>query len=244
MATTVNVLEDVLTYAIWPVLAASVGAVVSAWRQPRAALRSSLQHFAAGVVFSVVGVELLPDILRQHKPVPVIIGFTLGIVALLALRSFGPSEESVKRNPGKLPLAFLFAMGIDILIDGFLIGIGFAAGSKEGKLLAFALTIELLSLGVATVMTLTEAAIPRRKAAVVTSIGAFFILIGAGLGGTVLHGLSDTVMELVLSFGLAALLFLVVEELLVAAHEVPETPLIASTFFAGFLLFLVLGIVM
>ena len=244
MTTTVNVLENVLTYAIWPVLAASVGAVVSAWSQPGAALRSSLQHFAAGVVFSVVGVELLPDILRQHKPVPVIIGFTLGIVALLALRSFGPSEESVKRNPGKLPLAFLFAMGIDILIDGFLIGIGFAAGAKEGKLLAFALSVELLSLGIATVMTLTEAAIPRRKAVVVTSIGASFILIGAGLGGTVLHGLSDTGMELVLSFGLAALLFLVVEELLVAAHEVPETPLIASTFFAGFLLFLVLGIVM
>jgi ZIP family zinc transporter len=51
-------------------------------------------------------------------------------------------------------------------------------------------------------------------------------------------------MELVLSFGLAALLFLVVEELLVEAHEVPETPLITSTFFAGFLLFLVLGIVL
>jgi ZIP family zinc transporter len=196
------------------------------------------------VVFSVVGVELLPDILRQHKAVPVIIGFTLGIAALLTIRSFGPSEESLKRNPGKLPLAFLFAMGIDILIDGFLIGIGFSAGVKEGKLLALALTVELLSLGIATVVTLTGAGIPQRKAVIVTSAGAGLILIGAGLGSTVLRGLSDTGMELVLSFGLAALLFLVVEELLVEAHEVPETPLITSTFFVGFLLFLVLGIVM
>lgn len=244
MAITQIGLGDVLTYAIWPTLAATFGAVACAWRQPGPALRSCLQHFAAGVVFSVVGVELLPDILRQHRAVPVIIGFTLGIAALLMLRYVGPSEEALKRNPGKLPAAFLFAMGIDILIDGFLIGIGFAAGAKEGKLLAFALTVELLSLGIATVVTLTGLGIPQKKAVIVTSAGAGLILVGAGLGSTVLRGFSDTGMELVLSFGLAALLFLVVEELLVEAHEVPETPLITSTFFVGFLLFLVLGIVM
>lgn len=244
MDTKLKVLAEVLMYAIWPVLAAIVGASIAAWRQPGAGLRSALQHFAAGVVFSVVGVELLPDILREQKAVPVIVGFTLGIASLLALRALGPSEESIKRSSGKVPLTFLCAMGVDILIDGFLIGIGFAAGAKEGKLLTFALTVELLSLGIATVVTLTEAAIPRRKAIVVTSAGASFILVGAGLGGTVLRGLSHTGMELVLSFGLAALLFLVVEELLVEAHEVPETPLITSTFFLGFLLFLVLGIVM
>ena len=244
MAPALNTLENVLVYAIWPALAAVLGAIVCAWRKPGPALRSSLQHFAAGVVFSVVGVELLPDILREHKPVPVIVGFTAGIAALLALRSFGPSGGSLKNNPGKLPFPFLFAMALDILIDGFLIGIGFAAGAKEGKLLAFALTVELLSLGIATVVTLTDAAIPRKRAIVVTSFCASLILVGAGLGGTALRGLSHTGMELVLSFGLAALLLLVVEELLVEAHEVPETPLITSTFFAGFLLFLVLGIVL
>lgn len=244
MAITQIGLSDVLTYAAWPTLAAAMGAVASAWRQPGPALRSCLQHFAAGVVFSVVGVELLPDILRQHKAVPVIIGFTLGIAALLILRSMSPSEEALKRSSGALPVAFLFAMGVDILVDGFLIGIGFAAGAKEGKLLAFALTVELLSLGIATVVTLTGLGTPQKKAVIVTSAGACLILVGAGLGSTILRGLSDTGMELVLSFGLAALLFLVVEELLVEAHEVPETPLITSTFFVGFLLFLVLGIVM
>lgn len=244
MARTVNVLESVLVYSIWPVAAAIVGASIAALRPPGAVLRSCLQHFAAGVVFSVVAVELLPDIVRLHKAVPLIAGFTLGIAALLALRSFGPSEESLERNPGKVPIAFSFAMGIDILIDGFLIGIGFAAGAKEGKLLAFALTVELLSLGIANFVTLTQAAVPRGKAILVTSALACLIPAGAALGGTVLRGFSDAGKDLVLSFGLAALLFLVVEELLVEAHEVPETPLITSTFFAGFLLFLVLGIIL
>ena len=244
MVKTENVLQNALLYATWAVATAVLGAFISAWRQPGEAVRSSLQHFAAGVVFSVVGVELLPDILRQHNPVPVVIGFTLGIAALLALRSFGPSEESLKLNPGRLPGSFLFAMGVDIFIDGFLIGIGFAVGAKEGKLLAFAVMIELLSLGLATVATLTQATVSRKRAAIVTSALASVILVGAALGGSVLRGLSDTGIEIVLSFGLAALLFLVVEELLVEAHEVPETALITSAFFAGFLIFLVLGIVM
>jgi ZIP family zinc transporter len=244
MSSSVASLEGVLLYAIWPVAAAIIGAVLAAYRQPGPALRSSLQHFAAGVVFSVVGVELLPDIMRQHNPVAVIIGFTLGIVALLALRTFGPSEESMKERPGTLPGPFLFAMAIDILIDGFLIGIGFTAGAKEGKLLALGLAAELLSLGTATVVTLTQNRVPARKAVLVTSAGASLILVGACAGVTVLKKLSESSMEIVLSFGLAALLFLVVEELLVEAHEVPETPLITSTFFAGFLLFLILGIVL
>ncbi|HMT14344.1 MAG TPA: hypothetical protein PKE19_06295, partial [Aestuariivirga sp.] len=38
-----------------------------------------------------------------------------------------------------------------------------------------------------------------------------------------------------LSFGLMALLYLVTEELLVEAHEKPDSPLISALFFVGFL---------
>ncbi|RZK58532.1 MAG: DUF543 domain-containing protein, partial [Hymenobacter sp.] len=56
-----------------------VGAVVAVQRPPGPALRSAILHFAAGVVFSVVAVELLPDIVRQHAPIEVGIGFGLGV---------------------------------------------------------------------------------------------------------------------------------------------------------------------
>ena len=45
---------------------------------------------------------------------------------------------------------------------------------------------------------------------------------------------------LLLGFGCAALLYLVTEELLVEAHEVPETPLATASFFVGFLVLLVI----
>jgi ZIP family zinc transporter len=237
----VQTLTDVILYALGPVATAITGALIATVRPPGAAVRSAFQHFAAGVVLSVVAVELLPDVVRQHKPVPVVVGFVLGIGALLILRSFAPSEESLSRRSGRIPLVFLSTVGVDVLIDGFLIGIGFAAGAKEGKILALALSVELLSLGLATVLTLLEAAVPRIKAVLITSGGASLILVGAVLGATLLRNLSHTSMEVLLSFGLAALMFLVVEELLVEAHKVQETPLITSSFFAGFLLFLVIG---
>jgi ZIP family zinc transporter len=59
----------------------------------------------------------------------------------------------------------------------------------------------------------------------------------------VLRGATGNLLEIVLSFGLAALLFLVTEELLIEAHEETETPLLTLSFFVGFLLFLLLGMV-
>lgn len=50
-------------------------------------------------------------------------------------------------------------------------------------------------------------------------------------------------MEIVLSFGLSALLFIVTEELLKEAHEEKETVWYTSAFFVGFLLFLILGMI-
>lgn len=232
-----------ISYSLIPVIAAVAGAVLAAFRPPGPRIRSGLQHFAAGVVFAVVAVELMPDIMRQHKPVPVVIGFTLGIGAMLGIRSITRrAEEKNRPNEGSLPAAMLAAIGLDILIDGFLIGIGFAAGAKEGRLLTFALTAELLSLGLALAVTLRETGTRYGKIVMTVTLLSLLLIVGTVLGETVLSRIPETWTEVVLSFGLAALLFLVTEELLVEAHEVPETPAITACFFSGFLLFVVLGI--
>ena len=235
-------LIHVLIYACVPVIAALVGGLVSAFRPPKPAIRSAIQHCAAGVVFAVAAVELMPEILRQHQPVPVVAGFAAGVGAMLVLRTI---TRKVERSPSErhVPVPFLAAMGTDLLIDGFLIGLGFTAGAKEGKLLTLALSVELLALGLATAVTLTNAGLSRARTVAITGALALLVPGGALAGVLLLRGISGTGLEIVLSFGLAALLFLVTEELLVEAHEVPETPLITTAFFAGFLLFVVLGII-
>ncbi|CAM4137109.1 hypothetical protein [Deinococcus marmoris] len=126
-------------------------------------------------------------------------------------------------------------MGIDILIDGLLIGVGFAAGERVGTLLVVALTLELLFLGLSVAASLGQRGVSRRQSILTVSGLSLLVIVGATLGGTLLQGLSGLGLEIVLSFGAAALLYLVTEELLVEAHEVKETPWITSAFFLGFI---------
>src|SRR5205085_85655 len=110
-----------------------------------------------------------------------------------------------------------------------------------GLLLTLALSLELLSLGLAITASLLTRSASRTRAVVVPVLLSLLLCVGAVVGDTMLHSASPAVLAGVLSFGCAALLFLVTEELLVEAHEVPETPATTAMFFAGFLLFLVLG---
>ena len=263
-------LATVLALTLLPVGMASLGAIAAILRPPGPRVRSGIQHFAGGVVFSVVAVELLPDVVRLHSPVSVVTGFALGIAAMLGIRKWtegaenaGPSRPNAQVGPlhgdqhsgvtiptrvadaatGEASRGMLVAVGIDIALDGVLLGVAFAAGEKEGLLLTLALSVEILSLGLAIAASLLDRGASRSRS-VVTVVGlAVLMMPGAIAGDTVLHNAPRGIMTAVLAFGCAALLFLVTEELLVEAHEVPETAGTTTMFFAGFLLFLVLGMV-
>lgn len=61
-----------------------------------------------------------------------------------------------------------------------------------------------------------------------------FIFVGA-TAGHVVSDVSGALLAGILGFGVAALLYLVTEELLVEEHQEPEPPVVTATFFAGFL---------
>jgi ZIP family zinc transporter len=239
-----DLLLTTLLYALLPALAMFIGGIVATWRTPKPSLRSAVLHFAAGVVFSVVGVELLPDVLHRHAPIEAVVGFALGIGLMFGIKEWSHRLAS-KHSAGAagLPLGLLVGIGIDVLIDGLLLGIGFAIGAKQGTLLALALAGEFVSLGLATATELGQSGMAKGRALTIVTGLALLVVAGGFIGGVVMPGLASNVMELVLSFGVAALLFLVTEELLNEAHEQAETPLLTSMFFVGFLAFMVLGMV-
>lgn len=227
----VNLLQTVLTYTLIPVTATIASGAIAAFRPPGAKVRSFVQHFAAGVVFAAAASELLPDIVHKKSPLAVMIGGTLGVVVLLSVKSL------TKKAQGSVSL--IATVGLDVLIDGLILGLGFAAGAKAGILLTIALTLELLFLGLSVSATLSQASSDRKKIVTITAGLALLLPVGATLG-TALGGLSGSILAALLAFGLVALLYLVTEELLVEAHELPHTPLIAATFFVGFLLLILI----
>lgn len=231
---------EIVGYALIPAGATVAGAVLAAYRPPGPTVRSGVQHFAAGVVFAAVAGELLPEVLRIHKPAQVAVGFALGIALMLVIRRATEGGAGEISDDARSMMA---AVGIDLLIDGLLVGIGFAAGAKVGALLVVALTLETLFLGVATAAEFAQAGAGRRRVIGIPSLLALCLAVGAAIGAVLLQGLSDPWLEMLLGFGAAALLYLVTEELLVEAHEVPETPITTALFFVGFLVLLLIEMV-
>lgn len=239
-----ELLFKVFTWALVPTATMVIGGLAAIVRPPGAAARSIILHFAGGVVFSVVAVELLPDIIRRHAPIEIIIGFTAGIATMLALRVWSrrAEERQQEQVAGRWPNGLLFGIAIDLLVDGLLLGIGFSSGVSVGTMLTLALSVELLALGLATTTSLRKYGLSNTN--IITAILALSGLfsIAAMVGITILRQLSSGNLEVVLSFGLAALLFLVTEELLVEAHEEKETPIHTACFFLGFLVLLMLDL--
>ncbi|WP_371423159.1 ZIP family metal transporter [Tardiphaga sp.] len=224
-----------LQYTLIPVLAVICGAVWASWRRPSASFTSAMQHLAAGVVFAAAAAEILPQVLHQASPMATLIGGSLGVAAMLALKAF--------EGRTKGPVALLGAIGIDILIDGLVLGLAFIAGAKAGMLLTVALTLEVLFLGITLTAEIRETIESRLKTVVIVISMAVLLPVGA-LIATPVAVLSPVVVTGFLSFGLMALLYLVTEELLAEAHEKPDSPLISAMFFVGFLVLLLIEEIM
>jgi ZIP family zinc transporter len=227
---------QLLGYALIPAATMTLAGIWATLRVPGENTRSALMHFAAGVVFAVVAVEFLPDLVHEHSVLATAVGFTLGTAAMLGVRLW--SETRAKKNLEKSETAsgsLIVATAVDIVVDGLMLGIGFAAGTKQGILLTVALAFELISLGLAVVLELKQGRISRgRILSSIIALSGLFIF-GAVAGSAALSLISGALLAGVIAFGAAALLFLVTEELLTEAHEVAENPLLTSAFFVGFL---------
>lgn len=232
----------VLLYSLIPVVAAILAATIATLRPPGRRVRSITQHLAAGVVFAAVALEIGPDLLRKHESISTAIGFSIGVGILLCMRYLtgqGGNDDETLQEKG-ISISYVAAIVIDLFIDGLVIGIGFASGDKQGKLLTIALTLELTSLGLALISELQDAIWSRTKTLVFTVAVSFSVMLGAIAGSAVLYKLSGPIFNATLAGSAAALLYLVTEELLREAHEVPETSIATATFFAGFLAILLI----
>ncbi len=259
------ILRVTLLYSLVPVCFTILGAIISTFWPAMRRLRSHVLYLAAGVVFAVVAVELLPEIQRRALVTDVVLGFALGIGTMLGVdrvldrmrrkgmqamngadgkvRAPDPVRDSSDptRATTAVGLSLLVAIGIDFLLDGLLLGVGFAAGARIGILLALAEAAEQLSVGLAVAGEMMSAGLSRTRVITIVSALGSLVFVSAVLGATVLSRLSGGAMEVVLSFGVAALLYLVTEELLREAHEERETTMGTLMFFTGFLVFLVIG---
>lgn len=133
----------ITSYSLLPAILMLIGGGIASLYRPGGSITSATQHFAAGVVFAAVAKELLPKIGAYHDPLALIIGFSVGILAMLFLKWLANRLEDLEQEKTGLSWGLLTAVGIDLLIDGILIGVAFLAGERGGILIAIALAIEI-----------------------------------------------------------------------------------------------------
>ena len=214
------------------------GVLVGLWR-PAASIQAVLQHFAAGLVFGAIAIELAPELVHSPHRVEVVAGFLVGAIFMLLVARLTTSSDhadAVASRSGSL----LFAVAVDLFIDGLLVGTAYAVGANQGVLVAIALGGCGFFLAMTTIAWLQAKGASQGKKMAVT-----LALMLVTAGGVYLANLFSAIFSAILvgglrsgtlAFATAALLYLVVEELIPEAHGVADDrPATPAFFFAGFL---------
>ena len=234
-------MSDVLITILIPTLLAVLAAVIATYRQPGARLTSGVQHLAAGLVIAAVAEELVPEMTAGHTYY-MIFGFLLGVGLMLGIKVItrGAEDDKAKLNKRSVGVMLLFAVGIDLCVDGLLLGLAAGQGLLKSIGLIVALTLEIGFLVLSTTSTLLSRGNSTKDTLVkVIGVTMLFPLFGFA-GFYLLSGLSGSILVATISFAVAALLYLVVEELLVDAHEGEDTLWGTALFFLGFLVIFII----
>ena len=237
------------------------------WK-PGVRFSSAAKHFAAGMVFAAVGVDLIPQVEEGAPLWAVLVGFAIGAGYMLLIRWWTHKQEqkeaggSAKERSGKSSamkgqkkkqageksqapspseehkagsFSLVVTIAQDIFLDGILLGVISNLGQRQGLILAVALASEFFSLSISSVANYS-----RRIGGTWKRIGLIFGLsvapvLGALLGLYLLNGLSEIWLRGIIAFGMAAFIYLVVEELIAEAHDQAITMWNVAMFFVGFI---------
>jgi ZIP family zinc transporter len=236
-------LMEILPYLFLATGAGILGGIISIFWSPNARARSAIQHFAAGAVLAAVASSVIPQAAETGTAPGVLGGFAAGGALMVTLKWLVLKVEHKGEDKRKLPLGLTAAAAFDTLIDGVLITAGFAAGQQLGVLLIVALTIELFFLTLSVGVEFRKSGFDLWQKLLTTSGIATMLLLGAVVSSFLLSNTNEATLAIVLSFGAAALIYLIAEELLVETIQAEDSLFSTSTLFGGFLLLLALKLI-
>ncbi len=209
-----------------------ITSVLANWMVPGPKVRSALQHFAAGIIFASVATEVVPELLIGDHMGSMVIGYVLGIALIFGIRCI---EKKNSAGIGKGSwVGFAIAGSVDLLIDGFLMGVAFSISKESGILLMIAIAFEVMFLGFTFSVSFANKGLRKLQVLLLMSTMAVVLFIGGILGYWILGVFEPSLQTSAMAFGAVALLYLVTEELLVDAHKEGETAFGSLLLFIGF----------
>ena len=243
-----NTFSTVLLLALLPAAGNLAGGLLSeAVRVSNRTLSLAL-HAAAGILFAVVGVELMPEALTAEPAWLVIIAFVLGGGAFLLLdgaihsveKRFGGNHD--EESQAGSPWGIYFATALDLFSDGLMIGASATISLELSLLLALGQVTADVPEGFATAASFKNAGMERGRRLLLTISFILPVFIGAAIGFFLVRGQPDILKYSVLSLTAGILLTTVVEEIIPMAHREQDARLAAIFLVGGFALFSLISV--
>ena len=202
-------------------------------------------HAAAGILFAVIGIELMPQALEGATPWVMLLLFTLGGLAAIGVdRAIGLVQTRAACRAGgdveASPWGIYFGVAVDLFSDGVIIGTGSIIDPALGLLLALGQVPADVPEGFATIATFKNKGVPRAKRLLLAASFALPILVGTTIGYWAVRGQPDAVKFGLLAFTAGILLTVAVEEIVVEAHQEEDSRWASLFLIGGFALFALL----
>ena len=202
-------------------------------------------HGAAGIVLAVIGIELMGEALEAQPPwAPVLALVVGGAFAALLDQSVGYIRARIGGGENSAgPWMIFIGVAVDLFSDGVMIGTGSTISVSLGLLLALGQVPADIPEGFATIATLKDAGVPRRRRILLSISFAVPVLLGATIGYWGVRGLPEVYKFVLLAFTAGILLTVAVEEIVGEAHDTIEDSRWDSlVLVAGFALFALVSV--
>lgn len=222
-----NILRNALFFSLLPAAAIVIGGSAFFYKLPTPSLLGGVRKFAAGALFGVIALELLPDFLSSHSS-----------KALIALAAGGVVMAGLRWASQRL--SGLGWDAVQALIAGLLVGSGFVAGFKEGLLLTITFAVEAIAIGLFAAVVMSRTGASRKRAAITIALFSGLIVAGAVAGGASLWTHAGVDLDIAFTFGMAAPVLWATEGLVESREEFSTDPALIF-FFVGVIIFLPLA---
>lgn len=172
---------------------------------------------------------------------------------MLALKQFAEkwgnssAEEAAPLSGVQtLPLATLYAAGVEVLMYSFVVGVGrVAEGRSQGIVIAISVAVQIFYIGIVVISQLVRSGVDRSRVIGITAGLCAASVFGAAMGGffTTKAAASGVWTGFVISFAMASMFWLSIasinQDTPAAAAEAEPLTLTVS-FFAGFIFAIIL----
>lgn len=230
----------------------SLGALlILVWRKPSAPALDLGLGLAAGVMLSASFTSLILPGIEYGGIWPVMLGISLGAIALSLADQWIPHLHVIKGreggNPSAIKAVWLFVIAITLhnMPEGLAVGVGFGSGDLQNAIpLMLAIGIQNVPEGFAVAVSARNAGMATTSYALVSGIRSGLVEIPLAMAGAWAIQIARPILPYAMGFAAGAMVYVISNEIIPETHRKGHHRLATGGLLIGMMLMLYLDVML